>query len=89
MITFNEWLLRENFQHPANIPMHFALAVYHIMHNTANADHWDIIDNHVATKGLKGTLEDIKGILVANNTPNVESELQWWKNEITGAKDLN
>jgi hypothetical protein len=89
MITFYEWLIRENFQHPANIPTDFALAVYHVMHNMADADDWDIIDSSVATKGLKNTLEDIKQILIANHTPNIATELQWWKNEITGDMQTN
>lgn len=66
------------FQHPASVPVPFALSVYRIMHNQASAADWEEIDKVSRTQALRY----IHQILVANETPHLGDEMDWWGVEL-------
>ena len=72
-----------DFQHPADIPIPRALAVWTVMCSQATIDTWDLIDEWVDDVGLDATLSDIRRILEANGSTRVDDEVAWWRREIT------
>lgn len=69
-----------NFKHPADIPVEVAMAIYRIMHNSAAAQDWELLDRQ-DPKILIGWL---RGLLTANGVQDVERELLWWRKELYG-----
>jgi hypothetical protein len=76
MKTFQEYL--EMFQHPAEVPVKIALAVYKIMHNQASADEWELLDKFPRNQ----VMEWVEKVLVANGVDNVEEEMKWWGSQL-------
>jgi hypothetical protein len=67
------------FQHPANVPTDFALAVHTIMHQGCYADGRVLAWREVDKVSRKQALVWIRAILEANDTPDLEEELAWWE----------
>ena len=66
------------FNHPATIPIPFALAVFDAQHEKATADTWDIFDRYTRKQAITWVRE----ILEANEW-EVQKNLDWWKKELT------
>lgn len=62
------------FQHPAHIPVSFALAVQAVTHNQATERDWAKIDLVSRTTAMTW----IEAIFDANGTPFGLDERQWW-----------
>lgn len=92
MKSFHEMLrLVETFSHPASVPKTVAFAVYRIMHNQATADDWESLDFMITQEGLEQVLEWVGDTLKANPHPDmkpIETELQWFKKELTRSGGL-
>lgn len=77
----------ESFIHSSGINKHFAMAVYSIMHNKANATDWNIIDSVSKEKAL----QDIRSILSDNGMhgEELEKEMFWWRTQIESTGKWN
>lgn len=73
------------FHHQGNIPVKFAMAVYAIMHNQADVEEWELIDQYRIQN--QPVFEWIKSILTDNATPDVDQEMRWWASQLN--KGLN
>lgn len=67
------------FNHPAHIPVTFAMAVYNIMHNSPTDQNWAAIDEYKAQ-----ALGWIEEILISNGSKNMDREMEWWRNQGVG-----
>jgi hypothetical protein len=72
------------FEHPAAVPVPFALAVWAILHSAGTrADRlraWDLLDRHPRAVALGW----IRAILEANGAARLEEEMAWFGRELTG-----
>ena len=69
-----------SFIYRSEIPQDFAIAVYKVMHNQAEADEWELIDKYNVDNSI---LKWIKSILEDNGIENINQELEWWGRQIS------
>ena len=77
----------ESFVHHGGMDRNFAMAVYSIMHNKADATDWDIIDSVPGETAL----QRIRSILSDNGMADdeLEREMEWWKKQISSTGKWN
>ena len=68
------------FIHSSDIPVMFALSVYHILHNMADHHQWECLDEHP-----DHALEWIESIYASNNLPWNQQEMIWWQKHLSEA----
>jgi hypothetical protein len=72
------------FEHPAAVPVPFALAVWAILHEAGTradrAAAWEELDKHPRAVAL-GWIRDV---LIANRAARLEAEMAWFGRELTG-----
>lgn len=69
----------DHYEHPAYVPISFALAVHRILHNKASVDDWELLDNHPREEAISW----IRDILDWNDIANAEQEMDWWQRQLT------
>jgi len=68
------------FEHPASIPVDFALAIHAVLHNTAKADDWELIDEYRGKD--KDVVSWFRQILKANGMVRIDQEVAWFTREL-------
>jgi hypothetical protein len=63
---------------PAEVPVHFAVAVHRIIHDIASPDDWEMLDTYSREQALQW----IEQILEANQW-QFDRNLSWWACELT------
>ena len=77
-MKFRQWL--EAFQHPADIPVDFAMSVYNILHNKATYKEWETLDKYLAQQ--KPVYDWISMILITNGVEDTDKEIAWFKKQL-------
>lgn len=77
----------EVFAHDGGVDRNFAMAVWSIMHNMADATDWDLIDSVPKSKAL----EMVRSVLSDNGVEGeeLEREMGWWKGQIESTGKWN
>jgi DnaJ domain len=77
----------ESFAHGGGVDRNFAMAVYSIMHNKADATDWEIIDSVPKDQAM----EKIRSVLSDNGVEGeeLEREMGWWKGQIEATGKWN
>lgn len=77
----------EMFSHGGDVDERFAMAVYSIMHNKANAVDWDIVDSVPKDRALSW----VRSILEDNGVAGdeLDREMSWWRGQIESTGKWN
>jgi hypothetical protein len=70
------------FQHPAHVPVAFAVAVWRILCMAGTREDQALAWEELDKVPRRQALEWIKEVLVANPAPRLAGEMAWWERQL-------